>query len=411
MTDNGPQPEDALSAEQPGLCQHTNGQPIQVLHLINDLDDGGAQTMLCKLLEHRADTRVRHNVVTLLDGGVNRDRVLNAEVPLEQLGFARGKATFGSWLKLAQTLRRHRPCLIQAWLYHANLAAVTSCLPIDRKTATLWNIRHSLDDIRREKRMTRYVIRANGLFARMANKIVYCSKTSVQQHVDVGFSKTNATVIPNGFDCTKFKPILDARQKLCTTLQIDPEIKIIGMAARYHPMKDHDLLLNAASKLRSDGKRIHLVLAGKGVDQANDDLGQRITQAGLQDCVSLLGYRNDMINLIAGLDVYAMPSRWGEGFPNVIGEAMASGVPCAATDVGDSRWIIGDTGQVVPPGDVQAFAYEALLPLLNLNPDQREALGMAARKRILTNFSIDAVVAQYEDLYATVGQHLTAKAA
>ena len=153
------------------------------------------------------------------------------------------------------------------------------------------------------------------------------------------------------------------------------------------------------------------MLAGKGVDQTNDDLGEAITQAGLNDCVSLLGYRKDMVDLIAGLDVYAMPSRWGEGFPNVIGEAMASGVPCAATDVGDSRWIIGNTGQVVPPGDVQTFAYEALLPLLNLSPDEREARGIAARQRILANFSIDAVVAQYEDLYATVGQDLIAKAA
>ena len=248
MTDNGSEPEDVLGAAQEGVSEQTHGGPIRVLHLINDLDDGGAQTMLCKLLEHRADKRIKHHVVTLLDGGVNRDRVVNANVPLEQLGFVRGKATLGAWLKLAKTLRRHRPCLIQAWLYHANLAAVTSCLPIDRKTATLWNIRHSLDDIRREKRMTRYVIRANGLFARMANRIVYCSKTSVQQHIDVGFSKSNATVIPNGFDCSKFTPVVDARRILCATFNIDPEATIIGMAARYHPMKDHRLLLSAAAK-------------------------------------------------------------------------------------------------------------------------------------------------------------------
>ncbi|MGH1480667.1 MAG: glycosyltransferase [Geminicoccales bacterium] len=388
------------------------GPPIHVLHMINDLDDGGAQTMLCKLLEHRSDERLRYSVVSFLDGGLNRERVLDAGVPLKQLGLSRGKATPAAWLRVVQTLRQNRssqaqgPCLIQGWLYHANLAAITSRLPIDRKTATLWNIRHSLHDIQQEKALTRSVIRASGLFARLADKVVYCSKVSVQQHIGVGFSKKNVAVIPNGFDCSEFKPSTDAREKLCTDLGIDPKRKIIGMAARYHPMKDHALLLQAAARLQASGQALHLVLIGKNVDPDNEALCRTIADLDLNDHVSLLGYRSDMAALIAGVDVYAMSSKWGEGFPNVLGEAMASGVPCAATDVGDSRWIIGDTGRVVLPGDVEAFAEEALGPLLNLDPAERRRLCEAARARILDNFSIDAVTAQYEDLYLKIGQRL-----
>ena len=385
--------------------------PVRVVHLINDLDDGGAQTMLCKLLEHRHDDRVEHRVITLLDGGVNHGRVLDAGVPLEQLGFARGKASFAVWRRLAGVLRRHRPCVVQAWLYHANLAAVASRLPMDRQAPMLWNIRHSLHDLSQEKASTRYVIRANGLFARLADKVVYCSRASVQQHVDVGFSQKNVIVIPNGFDCDAFKPRAGAREALVTELGIDPSAGLVGMAARYHPMKDHELLLSAVAGLRAEGLKPHLVLAGKGVEPGHRALGPMIERLGLEDHVSLLGYRRDMAGLIAGLDVYALSSRWGEGFPNVIGEAMASGVPAAATDVGDSRWIIGETGKVVAPGDLGAFTHQALGPLLSMTPAERAELGVLARARIQNDFSIDAVVAQYEQLYLEVGQHLPALAA
>ena len=409
MTHDGPLSDSASSAPADGKA--AGMRPVHVLHLINDLDDGGAQTMLCKLVEHSIDHRIKHSVVTLLDGGVNRDRVSRAGVSLEQLGFDRGKATLKAWMRMARTLRDHRPCLVQSWLYHANLAAVTSRLPTGRRTPVLWNIRHSLHDIRREKRSMRYVIRASGVLERLVDKVVYCSRTSVQQHVDVGFSQKNAAVIPNGFDCTQFKPATGAREKLCAFLGIDPERRIIGMAARHHPMKDHALLLEAAARLQADGHDLHLVLAGKGVDPANADLCRQIAAAGLGERTTLLGYRQDMAELVTGLDVYAMPSRWGEGFPNVLGEAMASGVPCAATDVGDSRWIVGDTGRVVPPGDVQAFTDDALRPLLQLGPDERSRLGAAARKRIIAEFSIDAVVAQYENLYLDIGRRTVAKAA
>lgn len=398
--------EDGQSGARPD--GRAAGRPIQVLHLINDLDDGGAQAMLCKLLKHRAHDRLEHRVVTLLDGGVNRDRVLDAGVPLEQLGFERGKASFGAWLRIVKTLRRHRPCLVQAWLYHANLAAVFSRIPTDRRTRMLWNIRHSLHDLAKEKPTTRYVIRANGLLARMVERVVYCSRTSVQQHVDVGFSDKNVTVIPNGFDGMQFKPNGEARTRLCKTSGIDPARTIIGMAARWHPMKDHALLLNAAARLNAAGYDLHLVMAGKDVDPTNQELSGLIAALGLHDRVTLLGYRQDMADLIAGLDLYAMPSRWGEGFPNVLGEAMASGVPSAATDVGDSRWIIGETGRVVPPGDVDAFAEDALRPLLDLSPDERKALSMAARTRIVTHFSIDAVTRQYENLYVEIGERMAA---
>ena len=99
-----------------------------------------------------------------------------------------------------------------------------------------------------------------------------------------------------------------------------------------------------------------------------------------------------------------LPSAWGEGFPNVLGEAMASGVPCIATDVGDCAWILGAAGAIVPPANAAALA-AALRRLLELGPEGRGRLGAAGRSRVLERFAIGEIVQRYEELYAEIAEH------
>jgi glycosyltransferase involved in cell wall biosynthesis len=127
-----------------------------------------------------------------------------------------------------------------------------------------------------------------------------------------------------------------------------------------------------------------------------------VRECGLGDRVSLLGERTDIPEVVAGFDLAALSSAWGEGFPNVVGEAMASGVPCVATDVGDCRWVIGPHGAIVPPRQSEALA-SALGRLLDLDPQARQQLGLAGRARILQQFSLQEVVSQYEALHLRVG--------
>jgi glycosyltransferase involved in cell wall biosynthesis len=112
----------------------------------------------------------------------------------------------------------------------------------------------------------------------------------------------------------------------------------------------------------------------------------------------LLGLRNDMPELMAALDVLASSSSYGEAFPNVLGEAMACGVPCAVTDVGDSAYIVGDTGHVVASGDMTGLA-QALAGILQLPAAERLALSEAARSRVATHFEIGHITRQYEAFY------------
>lgn len=166
------------------------------------------------------------------------------------------------------------------------------------------------------------------------------------------------------------------------------------LVARFHAMKDHANFLKAAGQLHEVRPDVHFILVGHGIDEGNPLLREQITSLGLDGYVHLLGERNDINTIItAALDI---ASSYGEGFPNVIGAAMACGVPCVVTDVGDSAYIVGNTGPVVPPRDPRALAWDRVL---SMSEDDRQALGLSARERIVSFFSIDAVTKQYENLY------------
>jgi len=172
---------------------------------------------------------------------------------------------------------------------------------------------------------------------------------------------------------------------------------LIGLISRYHPSKGHQNFLRAAVQLVEDCPEVHFVLAGRGVDQHNKNLTKSIHELCLESRVHLLGERTDTPRVTAALDL-AVSSSFSEGFPNSIGEAMACGVPCVATDVGDSARIVEDTGAIVPPGDHRALA-AAWKHLLEIGPEGRQELGAAARNRIKERFNLPAMVTQYEELY------------
>lgn len=374
--------------------------PIKVVHVITDLSAGGAQSMLCKLVEHSAGHDVTHQVLTLINGGVNLERLRNAGVEVQELSFSRKAAMLasaGSACELVRAIGRQRPSVVQAWMYHANLAATFGTL-MRRKIFLSWGVRHSVVDINEEKGTTRVAIRLGGVLRHFCNAVVYCSHESARQHENLGYPAKKTVVIPNGFDCDLFKPVTGARETLRAELGITPEKIVVGMAARWHPMKDHNNLLQALAILHQKGVPLHLVIVGHGFDNKNTALLADIDRFGLRGQTSHLGLRQYMAHVLAGFDILALPSAWGEGFPNVLGEAMACAVPCVATDVGDSRHIIGDTGKVVEPRNPEELA-AALKEIIDLEEGVRRQLGERARRRIEGDFRIASVANRYDQFY------------
>jgi glycosyltransferase involved in cell wall biosynthesis len=205
-------------------------------------------------------------------------------------------------------------------------------------------------------------------------------------------------VIPNGFDLSRFRPHAEARLRLRKHLGLASDAEVIGMIARFMPgEKDHATFLEAAARLRRRRAGVHFLLCGRGMSSDNVKLVAEISGRGLTESVHLLGERDDIPEVTAALDVATLASLV-EGFPNVVGEAMACGVPVVATDVGDCREIIGDAGIVVPPRDPEALA-EAWRNLLEAGREGRERIGLRGRERVAELYELGKIVRQYEDLY------------
>jgi glycosyltransferase involved in cell wall biosynthesis len=285
-------------------------------------------------------------------------------------------------------------------MYHGNLAASLARARVPH-ARVVWSIRQTLYHMAHERPLTRMVIRAGARWSGRPEVIIYNSAVAMEQHRAHGYHPRRDTVIPNGFDCDQFRPRPEARDALRSRLRLATGTPLIGLVARYHPMKDHATFLRMAGRLVASGSEAHFICAGQGVDPGNPELAAGITAEALAGRVHLLGEEDDVSVLLAGLDLLCSSSRRGEGFSNVLGEAMACGVPCVVTDVGDGGMIVGATGLVVAPGDATALA-EGCARLLAEPPTERARRAAAARARIVGEFSIGAVAARYAEVFRGV---------
>lgn len=350
---------------------------------------------LAKELRRRGFSQV---VVSLMDGGALGPAIEKLGIPVESLGMKRGVPSWQSFRTLRSLIDRFRPDLIQGWMYHGNLAASISAR---RRMPVVWGVRQSLYALNREKWMTRVVITSGRVLAGFCDRIVYNSEVSAAQHAQRGFPASKGVVIGNGFELESYRPSAAARSEVRAMLGISESKVVLGNVARYHPMKNHLGLVDAFAGLSQAEPGCDLVMAGEGIDRDNHELVRRIQEQGLTDRVHLFGLCKDVAALMNGFDLYVSASSWGEGFPNVLGEAMACGIPCLATDVGDSAAIIGDTGWVVSGTDSRAIA-RMLNQAIAMDAHERSVLGERARERIQAHFSMKQIGETYERLYNEV---------
>jgi len=376
-----------------------SGRPLgrKVMHIITGLGAGGAEGVLYRLLAHQDREAWPSIVVSLTGGGVIADRIHALGVEVFSLEMSPGRVSLLAFFRLIHLIRSRKPDVVQTWMYHANLMGGLAARLAGIKHV-IWGLRHTRLDPARDKRSTILVANLAGrLSTWIPVHIVCCSQSTYDSHLSYGYATDRMTVIPNGYDLERFKPDPDAAASLRVELGVDAETALIGMAARIHPLKDHPGFIQAARRLVDAGVDARFLLCGFGVTRENEALMGWIDSEGLLNHVYVLGVRKDMPCIYAGLDVATLAS-YGEGFPNVVAESMACGTLTVATDVGDVAEIIGDAGWVVPPGDPEALA-EAWLAALALIPKARELLGMQARARIWSNFSIASMVSKYEVLY------------
>lgn len=370
---------------------------IKVMHVITTLGPAGAETMLCRTVSGMDASRFENEIVSLTVTLDLAERMEGIGVPVRTLGMKKSVPNPLLVMRLARWIREARPDVVHTWMYHANLIGALAAR-LAGNVPVVWAIHHNSLDPRVDKRRTLAVNRACGFLSRrFPARIVCCSEASLHLHKQLGYAADKMEVIPNGFDLEQIKPDPAARVSLREELGIPAEALLIGMAARFHPHKDHGNFVQAAARILEQRPEVHFLLCGLDVTWGNAQLERWIEAAGIRAHCHLLGPRQDMPRLFAGIDIATTASR-SEAFPVVIGEAMACGTPCVVTDVGDSAMIVGRTGIVVTPEDPVALA-EGWRRLIDAGPEVRRRLGMAARRRVRRHFALPMIVERYQKIY------------
>jgi glycosyltransferase involved in cell wall biosynthesis len=378
---------------------------LKIVHIITGLDTGGAELMLARMLAHSGRGATETAVISLTDIGPAGRSIEDAGIPVHALNMLRGVPDPRALVKLTRLLRSLRPDVVQTWLYHADLmgglaAKLAGGIPV------AWGLHLGNLAPELNKRSTLLTARACARLSGILPKsIVCCAESTRASHAEIGYRTDRMVVIPNGFDLDQFRPDAAARDRVRAELGLTTDTELIGLVARFDPQKDHKSFVRAAGLLAQFRPDARFLFCGAGASWDNHLLASWIEAASLRNRVHLLGRRDDVAAIQAALDLACSSSR-GEAFPLAVGEAMASGIPCVATDVGDSALIVGNTGRIVPAGDPAAMA-AAMTELLTLDPAGRHQLGARARRRIAERFSLERTLAAYDALYADLAQRTT----
>ena len=370
----------------------------RAVHVIGSLAIGGAEVSLLALVEKLQKAGFDNEVILLGSEDALTPRFLRSSVPVHRLNMARGRLpALNQVAELVRLGRALRPDLIQGWMAHGNLAGALLRATLFRSIPLFWSVHQTLGNFRSQPRTTRFAIRALALLSWMPRQIIYVSRASREQHVGMGFRDSRSIHIPNGVDTDAYRGGADRRVSARQRLGLSESARVVGHVARFHPAKDHPNLMAALATLLLDDTNACAVLIGHGLTSDNPAFASWLGDPRLSGRLLLLGPRHDVADLLPGFDVFCLSSA-SEACSVAVIEAMSCGLRCVVTDVGDSAWILGGTGAVVPAGDPPSLAV-ALRRLLAMPAASAVMESRRARERVLESFNQERMVERYRSLY------------
>jgi glycosyltransferase involved in cell wall biosynthesis len=368
---------------------------MKVVFLTRELDYGGAQRQLVALAKGLHARGHRVVVALFYSGGPLEQELLEAGVRIRPLQ-KRGRWDLLPFLfRLAQVMREERPDILHSYLTDLVTVALKPWLP---STKIVWGIRFSSIDLSRYDLVTRVVSKLTFRLSGFADAVIANSRAGSDYHIAHGYPQAKVVVIPNGIDTQRFHPDPEARHRVRSEWGIQDHEQIIGIVGRLAPEKDYPTFLQSARLLVQERKHLRFVCVGEGSAEYRDLLHQLTRTLKLTEHVIWSDGRSDMSAVYNGLDLLVSSSTT-EGFSNVVAEAMACGVTCVVTNVGDSAWLVGNIGEVIPPRDPVALA-NALEKLI----DRRPHTPAQIRRRIVEQFSFEKLVTDTEHVLLTLLQ-------
>jgi glycosyltransferase involved in cell wall biosynthesis len=362
------------------------GPARSILFLIPSLAAGGAERQLIGLAAglSRAGWRVR--VLTFYSGGAFARDLVEHGVAVESLDRGGLLDLPGFAWRLIRAVRRARPDILHPYLLSPNIASIL-LKPFVPRARIVWGVRASNMNLAHYGRRASLIFAVSCRLARFADLIICNSTSGLEHHAERGYPRRRMVMIPNGIDHERFAPDPAARRAIRAEWAAPDSERLVGLVGRIDPMKDHATFLRAARLVASERPDVRFVCVGHGPAADREALEQLTAELGLGDRVVWAGGRGDLAAVHNAFDLTVSSSAWGEGFPNVVAEAMATGVPCVVTDIGDSAAVVGDTGWVVPPGQPAELA--AAMTAALANPAELARRGVLARERVVREFSED----------------------
>lgn len=375
----------------------------KLVFLIRSLETGGSEQQLVTFAKSIDRTTFDPTVITFYSGGVFEAELRNVGVRIISLNKSGRWDVLFFFVRLVRTLMAIRPAIIYSYLDLSNVLALIVG-KILCKAKVVWAVRSAGFDLHDYDWLRRLGAKLELWLSRFPAVVIVNSHEGFNSIISRGFPRQKLIVIQNGIDTSHFRFDPEARVRIRKEWNVSEEEILIGLVARFDPIKDHRTFFKAAALvMKTEPNARFVCVGGSPGDGAAQKLNRLIDKLELSSKVFFAGERTDMRDVYSALDINCLTSI-NEGWPNVVGESMSCGVPCVVTNVGDAAEIVGATGFVSAPGDAQAFASNVICCM---NSD-REALGIKARQRIENNWPVEKLVSDTEEvLLSIVGNQLS----
>ena len=368
----------------------------KVTHLILGLGKGGAETMLYQILKYKSDAAPDYKVISLGLSHYYEDKLEELGIPVSE---CRIKANPITVIKSLTEIRKELKDtdILCCWMYGANLLGY---LLRDRHKKIIWCIRHSDLSPQNNSRKTIWFNKICARLSKNVSLVAYNGYRAKKVHNSAGYRPKKTLVLSNGLDTDEYKKVSEHRGCIREELGINDKQKVILSVARDNKIKDLPTFIKTLALVKRKYGNVVGIMCGSGVDSSNEQLVTLCTRVGLKvgKDIRLLGFREDIAELMNASDVYVLHSK-GEAFPNSLIQAMACEVPVVTTDVGDVRSILKSSEYICKVGDYKSLAV-CILRILKMDNDTRDDITATNRQIVENNYNIRDIVLEYEMAYS-----------
>ncbi|MDF5939128.1 glycosyltransferase [Pseudomonas aeruginosa] len=329
---------------------------VKVIHVIAGLKKvGGAELMLKRLIETQmAAVNSEHLIISLSDLGEFGQGLIEAGISVDVLGMTSMRDMPRVLLRLIGIFRERRPDIVQTWMYHSDLLGGLAAR-MAGIGGIIWGVRTT--DLQEGGKSTTVLVRkvCAWLSGFLPKYIVCAAEASRRSHIAVGYNASRDAGHSQRFsDLTRLQATDEQRSAIRSESGIEASDIVIGSLGRFHPVKDHASFVAAAGLLAPRYSRLKFLWVGPELLSSNAAIAAPHRSYRVCGALRPAWRRQDVASCLKAMDIFCLHSRT-EGFPNVLGEAMAMGLLCITTRCGDAAYLLGNDGVVVPALDPNAL--------------------------------------------------------